>query len=41
MPYFVFHAPGVPLRSLLQLLSDVILQMPHDELGHTRYLRLG
>src|SRR4030095_1231359 len=34
MPHFVFHAPGVPLRSLLQLLSDVRLQMPHDELSH-------
>jgi hypothetical protein len=35
VPHFVFHAPGVPLRSLLQLFSDILLQISHDELSHT------
>ena len=31
---FVLHASRVPLRPPLQLLDDVILEMPHDELSH-------
>jgi hypothetical protein len=34
VPYFGLRAPRVPSGPLLQLLCDVILEVPHDELRH-------
>jgi hypothetical protein len=39
VPYFILHAPRVPLRSPLQLLCDVILEISNHELRHAPRLQ--